>query len=190
MQKDWSEGYMLRNLLHTMLCEEAILHKASSIFVFKPGIGSPRSAVISLGQHKIEVQIVTANKNNKFNDWFAWAVSVDLADGASSEFEDFCISILDGYGWNYRGRHDKALLFEDQGEILFIWAANNFDTIISVISEASSYAPEMSIIITPINVNKKIFNQALDAGWTLVHYSEIGKYLYNAFKSTRFFLSD
>jgi hypothetical protein len=183
---EWSEQDTLRNLLHTMLCEEALLHTSERIIVLKPDELRPRMTEVRLGRHRYVLQLVTDARTNRSTDLIGWAISADLPKDANEAFKDFCIGLLDGYRWDYRGPDGDALLFEDEGEAIRVWPAQSSATVLQLISRPAAYGRQGDIILTPQSTSADLLRRAAEMEWTLLHYSELPHWIRDHYRSGRF----
>jgi hypothetical protein len=183
---EWSEQEALRYLLHTMLCEEMLLHTSEQIIVLKPGELRPRMVQVRLGRHKYVVNLVADARTNRSSDLMCWAISAALPKEADEAFRDFCIGLLDGYQWDYRGDDGDSLIFEDEGEALSIWPAQSLPAVYQLISKPSEHGREGDVILTAQSIPADVLDRAKEMDWTLLHYSELPRWLRIHYRSSRF----
>ena len=182
----WSEREALRNLLHTMLCEEALLHSADRIVVLMPGEIRTHTMEVQLGEHRYQVEVVAGARTSKSSELIGWAISVELPRGTVKEFADLCISLLAGYQWNCRGPDGDALLFENEGAAFRVWPAHDPAMVMKLTSSPAPYGRDGDIILTPHSIQPDWRRRADDMEWTLIHYSEIEGWLSDNYRSGRF----
>ncbi|MDI1262313.1 MAG: hypothetical protein PS018_03530 [bacterium] len=183
---EWSEQEVLRYLLGTMLCEEALLHTSEHIIVLMPGELRSRMVQVRLGRHKYIVNLLADARSNRSADLMCWAVSASLPKDFDEAFKDFCISLLDGYRWDYRGEDGESLIFEDEGEVLNVWPAQTLSAVMGVVSKESQHGREWDVILTPQSIPAHVLGRARKMGWSLMHYSELPRWLRTHYRSSRF----
>jgi hypothetical protein len=184
-RSNWSLDEWARNLLHAMLCEEALLHTAQRIVALVPGEVEMRDLSVRLGRHVYRLDFIPDPGANRSSELIGWALGVDLPEGTSGEFSDFCAGLVEGYQWTYRGADGDMLLFEDEGLPLRVWPAHDLAALQQLL-EGPSSGGRSDLIITPITIRAEWQRRADDLEWSLVHYSDLPQLFAEHYQKRRF----
>jgi hypothetical protein len=168
---------LVMRALYSMICEDAYLHSAESIYVIWPRqtLEKNRNVIVQLGKHKYEVKLIEKEFRGGFSDVVAYAVDVELSKRTESDFKDFCISVLAGFGWNYRYSNDEFSIFENEGEVIEICTATSRRMIYILCEKIKQENRNVQYVIT----NKTVPQYARDVynNINIVHYSELSRYM-------------
>jgi hypothetical protein len=165
---------LLRRLLYTMLCEDAYLHSASRILVLWPYSIPNEQLKISLGQHEYSVEVVTRRENKRHYDIVGLAFDVQLSERTDDDFIDFCISLLEGYGWILRSRAEISIVMENEGKALRVRPLQSIKKIAQLIEAPSASRIDDELIITNKTIPDTMRRKANHLGRHVIHYSELG----------------
>jgi hypothetical protein len=173
------EEDMIRHVLHTMLCEDAILHSASKISLLWPhAINSGETTrSVKLGNHKYQVELITRPKESKLHHVVGFAMNVRLSPRSEPDFRDFCISLIAGYGWQARYEDGQSIVLENEGEPMRIWPVTSSNAAAALLRRKGEFSRSDDLIISNQSISKAIRERAAAQNYSICHYSEIGRWM-------------
>jgi hypothetical protein len=184
-RKNWSIHDWARNLLNTMLTEDALLHTAQRIVALVPGDVPPNEINVKVAEQRYVVELVPDPRGNRSTDLVGWAIGVEAARRTTDELALLCIGLLEGYQWRFRGHDGGALLFEDEGEPLRVWPAYDAAVIRNLLI-ALPPPSHVDLIITWITIQPEWSRRAEYLGLSLIHYSDLHRWLAAKYGNLRF----
>jgi hypothetical protein len=169
----------IRRVLYTMLCEDAYLHSAERIIMFAPyGEGpEPRSYLVRLGRHQYPVELFRRPHKSGTPDQVGFAIGVTPSKRTANDFQDFCVALFSGYGWRERHADGRQILLENEGESLRVWPAPDAPTFQRLLDRDSEYGAHGDVIVTNKSVSRAMRDLAETRHWSLIHYSEIERWM-------------
>jgi hypothetical protein len=172
---------MMRSVLYSMLCEDAYLHSARRIVILWPYAVEQRQH-LALGARYYEVDVIARPQQTKYIDVVGFAINVQLSDRTETDFRDFCVSLVAGYGWNARQDDGRSILLENEGEAIRIWPVISAAAGMKLIAREAEFGSYGDIIISNQTVSAAMRSQAEVMGWGLAHYSELGRLMKTEFR--------
>jgi hypothetical protein len=179
-----SEDTMVRHVLYSMLCEDALLHSAKRIRLYWPQSGRPAQTKrkVKLGNHYYDVEMTTRSDNRKLSHVVGFATGVRLSLRAESDFRDLCVSIVAGYGWEVRQEDASCLTLENEGAWMRIWPVISPQQAMMLVQQRSEYGQEDDMIISNQSISKSLRAHARAQNWGIAHYSEIGRWMRSEYR--------
>lgn len=173
------EDDQILRLLHGMLFEGAALHTASQIFILWPYPVAYGKEVryLQMGSHRYQVHLIPQERRGRTAQITGFAVDVKIGASTWEEFQDFCVSLLAGYGWVVRNEEQGAILLENEGAVLRVWPVVSVEQIMVLLKAPSGFQPDTEIIIASCTVKEKLRELAHEKEWRLMHYSEIDSFM-------------
>lgn len=174
-----SQGETILRVLYSMLCEDALLHSSSKIVILWPYeiLPDQKYRSVQLGSHEYEVELISRpQEGRRVVDVVGFALDVSLAQNTEGEFRDLCVSILAGFGWRVRNDDGRSLLLENDGEVLRAWPVDSSVKALRLFDQESEFE-RADLVISNKTISKSIKSHAIEKGWALVHYSELGIWL-------------
>jgi hypothetical protein len=170
---------VIRRLLHSMICEDALLHTASRIVVLWPYRVDDSDARLSirLGAHEYIVDLIARPTKKLNTQVVAFATDVQLARRNAQEFRDFCVSLVAGYGWNVRHETEQSLLLENEGATTRIWPVVSSNAATELLGGRGEYGRDGDLIVTNQSISASLKSLAEVQDWGLAHYSELGRWM-------------
>jgi hypothetical protein len=175
---DSNPAEIIQQALYTMICEDAYLHSAARIIVLWPNSVRPDESKyqIMLGERHYEVELIQRPLKSRQSDVACLAFDVQLSKRTDKDFQDFCVSLVAGYGWVVRHKEDQSLLLENEGGVIRIWPTQSIQRAKELLDQPAEYGSD-DIIITNRTIPQKMISQAEKTDWSILHYSELGRWL-------------
>jgi len=179
---------MVRQVLYSMLCEDADLHSARRIVVLWPyAIERGRqSVIVSLGEHRYNVELIPRSKSEKNMSVVGFAMNVRLSARTDQDFVGLCLSLVAGYGWKLRHRDGRSLLLENEGEAMRIWPVTTTSATLNLLQREAEYAPSRDLIVSNQTISTDMQHQAEARKWGIAHYSELGRWMKTEYRMGNF----
>jgi hypothetical protein len=187
-QIEWAAEEAVRNLLHTMLTEDAPLRSAKRIVAFSPSHTFPDHVSVDLGGHRYNVEIrLDERQPASSRDLMGWAFGLQPSRRSLEDLSELAAGLLEGYGWRLSEDRGAVLKFHDGQEELRVGTGHDAQALRGM--KAALEAESVDVVLTWMSVRNEWRHWRRKETPSLIHYADLGRWMAKRHGKHRFGLS-
>ncbi|MFA1676272.1 hypothetical protein ACDY97_26900 [Rhizobium mongolense] len=172
---DADEVENIRRLVYNMLSEDVLLHTADRIRVLWTMREVPPSRIVHIGERRYGIEFIDCPRSKLGSTIVGFAAGVEPARRTSDEFRDLCVSLIAGYGWEQAFASESGFVMQSGKEEIRM---SPVTTVQDMWSQLHSHQRHNAhVIVTNKSVPQKLKNEANRVSISVIHYSELGRWL-------------
>ncbi|QIO52173.1 hypothetical protein HA461_13760 [Rhizobium leguminosarum bv. trifolii] len=172
---DVDEVENFRRLVYNMLSEDVLLHTVDRIKVLWTMRETPASRIIHIGERRYGIEFIDCPRSKLGSTIVGFAAGVQPARRTADEFRDLCISLMAGYGWGQAFASESGVVMQSGKEEIRVSPVTTLQEMWSQLQSHQTH--NAHVIVTNKSVPQKLKNEANYRSISVIHYSELGRWL-------------